>query len=90
MNLDVSQEQVGWETRLQVRWIVLPTRGISYRPQSCPCNCTLLTSECTLFTCECTPVLCLVAKLQYDITAVLRDNRAAANILSNMMEGLLD
>ena len=35
-------------------------------------------------------VLCLVAKLQYDITAVLRDNRAAANILSNMMEGLLD
>ena len=35
-------------------------------------------------------VLCLLAKLQYDITAVLRDNRAAANILSNMMESLLD
>ena len=35
-------------------------------------------------------VLCLLAKLQNDITAVLRDNRAAANILSNMMEGLLD
>ena len=83
MNLDVSQEQVGWETRLQVRWIVLPTRGISYRSQSCPCDCTVPTCECTL-------VLHLLAKLQYDITAVLRDNRAAANILSNMMESLLD
>ena len=30
------QEQVGWGTRLQARCIVLPTRGISYRSQSCP------------------------------------------------------
>ena len=44
----------------------------------------------TYFTLRVAIVLFLLANLQNDITAVLRDNRAAANILSNMMEGLLD